>query len=114
MVLRQFYESTWARLDSWAATVARPSKRVAEDVTKGSHITYISLAGHPHDAIIQAVRLDGELDLAVDAGCEDRVQLTRIKPRGTNGKATGCYDADATTVAGSHDVEARRHQAVPE
>ena len=39
---------------------------------------YRSLAGHDHDAEITRIA-DGRADVAVDAGCRERVELTRIE-----------------------------------
>lgn len=40
---------------------------------------YRSLAGHDHDAEVLARRLDGTVDLAVNAGAGDPVHLTKIE-----------------------------------
>lgn len=44
----------------------------------GDRIVYRCLAGFRYDAEVRAVRLDGRVDIAVDAGCADPVELTRI------------------------------------
>lgn len=41
-------------------------------------IVYVSLAGHEHLAQITSVRQDGSLDILVDCGGDDRLELTRI------------------------------------
>lgn len=39
---------------------------------------YMSIAGPRYDAYVQVYRADGSVDLAVDAGSGDWVELTRI------------------------------------
>jgi hypothetical protein len=48
-------------------------------MTRGQRVVYRCLAGFRYDAEVVTVRLDGTVDLAVDAGCNDHVQLTRIE-----------------------------------
>ena len=42
-------------------------------------MTYLSLAGHRHRATIIARRLNGTVDIEVDAGSQTPVTLTRIE-----------------------------------
>lgn len=46
--------------------------------SRGDKIVYRCLAGFRYDAEVRAVRLDGRVDIAVDAGSADPVELTRI------------------------------------
>lgn len=46
---------------------------------RGDRIVYRCLAGFRYDAEVRAVRLDGRLDVAIDAGANDPVELTRIE-----------------------------------
>lgn len=45
----------------------------------GDEVVYLCLAGFRCDAVVNMVRLDGRLDLSVDAGSKDPVSLTRIE-----------------------------------
>lgn len=47
-------------------------------INRGDKVLYRCLAGFRYDAEVKAVRVDGRLDIAVDAGCADPVELTRI------------------------------------
>lgn len=62
---------------------------------------YRCLAGFPYRAAVVARRLDGSVDLAVDAGCNDPVQLTRIKVVEQGKLVPG------TCCEGDHDGEGR-------
>ncbi len=46
--------------------------------SRGDKIVYRCLAGFLYDAEVRAVRLDGLVDIAVDAGSNDPLELTRI------------------------------------
>lgn len=60
-----------------------------QPMTKGETVVYVSLSGHRHAAQVVGVREDGTVDLAVDAGGGDHVQLTKIERRGKDGEARG-------------------------
>lgn len=46
--------------------------------SRGDKIVYRCLAGRYYDAEVRVVRLDGRVDIAVDAGSSEPVELTRI------------------------------------
>lgn len=48
-------------------------------VNRGDLMVYRCLAGFRYDAEVRSVRLDGRVDLAIDAGANDPVELTRIE-----------------------------------
>ncbi len=48
-------------------------------VTRGDVVVYRCIAGWLCDAEVRVVRLDGTVDLAVDAGSADPVELTRVE-----------------------------------
>lgn len=46
--------------------------------SRGDKVVYRCLAGTFYDAEVRAVRLDGRVDIAVAAGCNEPVELPRI------------------------------------
>lgn len=58
---------------------------------------YLSLAGHRHNAKVCGTRPDGRLDLAVDAGYGEPVELSRIERVPADRLRPG------TCAEGSHD-----------
>lgn len=48
-------------------------------MNRGDRIVYRCLAGFRYDAVVRTARLDGRVDIGVDAGAEDPVELTRIE-----------------------------------
>lgn len=46
--------------------------------SRGDKIVYRCLAGFRYDAEVRVVRLDGRVDIAVDTGSNEPVELTRI------------------------------------
>lgn len=45
---------------------------------RGDKIVYRSFAGFRHDAEVRAVREGGLVDIAVDTGCSEPLELTRV------------------------------------
>lgn len=46
--------------------------------SRGDKIVYRSFAGFRHDAEVRAVRDNGLVDIAVDTGCSEPLELSRV------------------------------------